>query len=526
MQNKKEKFLDKIVKKDYNNELETVIENKDFDESAKNLLLSIIYKIEAAYKDYQKVKRNVKSKENYIEQFIKIIDKQCKTIRICNINSNNEKLKNKTFFVNKKDKEIISYPIERKLLYCVSKINKNDIIVKPKYNVLSKTLSDLINTGNNIDTVEPLRDFNGYSWTTVKKEIESISHNLIYQNLRMLVGYEVLEKWVANKEFIIDYLEWFKVKLDELYGITNEKQLIELIEKVSVLLEIKYDQEEKEKIIKEKEKIKEELTKIKDKENFIKNITKQKIKLNKEIKVIDETINDKELLQKEYIKRNEKLPLKKKIFSARILSNLMIKEREEKILEIDTLNMLLNPQKFIVYQKELEEKYKYLKLVETKDIDDEIEKILIKIQKVFLKCYKKKVKNSINKTELINIMYEFRYYNLLPYDYYKNINDIEEIEEEKNEIINLILRKARELKIMPIISKKEEINNEVLKHIFSVRAISLEEIYIKIVKEKEQICLNVLDNDSYNEKILLDKLNGINKKDLEIKINKKIKIFE
>ena len=70
---------------------------------------------------------------------------------------------------------------------------------------------------------------------------------------------------------------------------------------------------------------------------------------------------------------------------------------------------------------------------------------------------------------------------------------------------------------MPIISKKEEINNEVLKHIFGVRAISLEEIYIKIVKEKEQICLNVLDNDSYNEKILLDKLNGINKKDLEIK---------
>ena len=29
--------------------------------------------------------------------------------------------------------------------------------------------------------VEPLRDFNGYSWTTIPSEIESIQHNLIYQ---------------------------------------------------------------------------------------------------------------------------------------------------------------------------------------------------------------------------------------------------------------------------------------------------------------------------------------------------------
>ena len=52
MLNKKEKFLDRIVKKDYNNELETILETKKFDENAKNLLLNILYKIEAAYKDY------------------------------------------------------------------------------------------------------------------------------------------------------------------------------------------------------------------------------------------------------------------------------------------------------------------------------------------------------------------------------------------------------------------------------------------------------------------------------------------
>ena len=42
----KENLLDKIVKKDYNNELETILEEKEFEENAKSILLSILYKIE------------------------------------------------------------------------------------------------------------------------------------------------------------------------------------------------------------------------------------------------------------------------------------------------------------------------------------------------------------------------------------------------------------------------------------------------------------------------------------------------
>ena len=94
MLNKKEKFLDRIVKKDYNNELETILETKKFDENAKNLLLNILYKIEAAYKDYEKVKVKSKTKEEYIQNFIKTINENCDFIEICKINSN-DKLKNK-----------------------------------------------------------------------------------------------------------------------------------------------------------------------------------------------------------------------------------------------------------------------------------------------------------------------------------------------------------------------------------------------------------------------------------------------
>ena len=81
MPKKKENLLGKIVQKDYNNELEKVIETKDFDEDVKNLLLSIFYKVEISYKDYKKVKRNVESKQEYIEKLLKIIQENCEIIK-------------------------------------------------------------------------------------------------------------------------------------------------------------------------------------------------------------------------------------------------------------------------------------------------------------------------------------------------------------------------------------------------------------------------------------------------------------
>ena len=45
MQKKNDKFLG-IVKKNYNNQLEAVLEKKYFDEDVKSILLSILYKIE------------------------------------------------------------------------------------------------------------------------------------------------------------------------------------------------------------------------------------------------------------------------------------------------------------------------------------------------------------------------------------------------------------------------------------------------------------------------------------------------
>lgn len=526
MPKKKEKLLNKIVKKDYNNELEMILEKKSFDESAKNLLLSILYKIEASYKDYEKTKRNVMDKEEYVKRFIQIIQENCDSMTICKMNSKEVNiLGDKTFLVDKENKRIICYPIERKLLYCIAKISKKDIIIKQDYPIICETLSNAINIGNNIETVEPLRDFNGYSWTTTCSEIESVSYNLIYQNLRLLLGQEFLEKWIKNKEFIIDYMELLKNKLEEKYGTKNQKDIIKIIEKLSVLLEVNYNSKKKEEFAKEKKEIEKTLKKIDNKEKYIEMITKQKRKLTKEIKIIDATVNDKKLLEAEYIKRNEELPSKKKIFSVRVLSKRMKKERDEKLEELEKLNELLNPKKYISYKKEMEQKYEYLKLIEIDDFEKEINKMLIKLQKVFLKVYQLKIQKTNEKSKIVDCIYEFRYYTVLPYNEKINIGEVKEIQKELQETRRLLLDKAQELKVIIVTSKNKEIDDEILKNIFTIRILTLEDIYIKLIKEKDKVYIQLFDDDIFEEKVELKDFGNINKKDLEIKVNKKIKVF-
>ena len=70
MQTKKENLINKIVKKDFNNELESALEQKAFEENAKSSLLSILYKIQTAYKDIESVKQNIETEEEYIENYI------------------------------------------------------------------------------------------------------------------------------------------------------------------------------------------------------------------------------------------------------------------------------------------------------------------------------------------------------------------------------------------------------------------------------------------------------------------------
>ena len=114
--------------------------------------------------------------------------------------------------------EIIVYPIERKLLYSLAKIHKKDNIVREKEELLNIALTNMLNIGNSINMVEPLRDFNGFSWNIVEKDIENKYYNLVYQDLLVLVDNVMFEKWTNNNNIDLNYLEIFKDILNELYG--------------------------------------------------------------------------------------------------------------------------------------------------------------------------------------------------------------------------------------------------------------------------------------------------------------------
>ena len=70
----KEEFFSKF--KDYNGELEKILEKKDFSKDSKNLLLSMFYKLEISYNDYETVRRKAKTKQEYLENILDNI-KQC-----------------------------------------------------------------------------------------------------------------------------------------------------------------------------------------------------------------------------------------------------------------------------------------------------------------------------------------------------------------------------------------------------------------------------------------------------------------
>lgn len=518
-------FLEKIVQKDYSNQLEKIIETKDFAEDVKNLLLSILYKVDTAYNDYSIVKRNVESKQEYIEKIIEIIKNKCEEIIIVKPGSDEiNMLGERTFLVDAENKKIMCYPIERKLLYCISKIDKNQEIIRNEKFLINKTISNLINIGNNINTVEPLRDFNGWSWLIIKKEIENINYNLIYQNLRILLGEEFLNNWIQNTEYLIDYYSEFQSELETKFGEELKEQIIHLLEKLSILIEIEINKESEEELKELKEEIEKELFKFENKTAFIENITEQKKELNSKILDIEKIISDKELLAKEYQIRNENLPLEKKIFSKKILEKILKEEKEKILEEIEKKNSLLNPVKFVEEKTKLEKKYELIKIVDMENRTKEKNKMLEDFQKVFLKCFFEFIKKAETKEEIIDLLYKFRYYNLLPFNEEIDIYQNEKLQEELKATGEMLLNKAIDFKILSVFSEELQQNTKILKFIFETKIISLEEIYISIIKEKEKYYIELSENNenTYEEKFEIE---SINKDKLKVKLNKRIKIF-
>ena len=144
-------MLEKFIKKDSNEILENVLAQKDVDERTKNLLQGILYKIDVSYKDYQNAKVIQRNKKEYVDEINKNIKRKCNKIVTVSFNEKIEEekikksLEKNKFYID--ENQIITYPIEEKILYAIEKSINNNKIVNSKYEIISEPLSNLIMTG-------------------------------------------------------------------------------------------------------------------------------------------------------------------------------------------------------------------------------------------------------------------------------------------------------------------------------------------------------------------------------------------
>lgn len=484
------------------------------DEQAKNLLQGILYKIENSYNDYKSVKAIDKTEEEYVSNLILNIKKKCHQIKIVRLSQKlddenmQKELKKNKFYIQ--DQNIISYPIEEKILYAIEKKTSNKKILNNKYEEATIAVSDFINEGKNIDRVEVLRDFNGWSWTTIKREIENIEANLIYQVLQILLGKEFLDNWCEDKDGIIDYFEVFSTESSKKYGQEKIEKIKDLLIKIAIANEVKINNEFAEEVFQKIKNLEKEINNYNDTEKYIEDITNQKKQNMKMLKDIEKILGQDARLKSEYKKRNEEATLENKIFNIKVLKQ-ELKEQKQKILnQINEYNYLLNPTN---YFEEKNIRIQKRELLEVSNYNNEQkEQLLIEFIETFLQCLNIQIKSTKGKDEIVKLIYKFRYFMCLPFNEEKDIKDVKQLEKSILKSEKILAKKAVEQNVI------SDIPFQIFKHIFETRIIILENLYYKIIIENEKIYVQIFDENISEEKFEI-------KPTEKVKKNKKMKIF-
>lgn len=522
----KEEFFSKF--KDYNNELEKILEKKDFSKDSKNLLLSMFYKLESSYNDYEIVKRKVKTKQEYLENILNNI-KQCNKIELIKPNTKeffSFKEKNILYDVDLKLKRIKVIDNELYLLSAILELNDFKIYLGEEYNLIRNSFPYLLNTANDIANTEVLRDFNAFSWNTNTNEISNIDINLIYENIRIALSIDII-KILENTNEIVDLIEVIKENLESEYDKKTSEEFLKLLKKISIVIYTRKSPIEKKRLLEEKELIEEELSQIKDKKAYISNIIDEKLKLTHKVKDIDLILKDKDLLIKEYEERNKKLSTYNKIFSVSHLAEKLQKEREKILNKIDENSKKLEPNQYLKDREKMQQDFDLLKdlKLDKEEYEKDIYKYIDKLQILFLKdILPKKIEKTNTKEELINLMYQMRYYNLIPYNKKMEIRNVNKFKELIDIAFSLLISKMYKLKMINTISTNEKADVLIVKNIFDLRMITLEETYVELLKKENNFYqLNIYDEkDTLEESIELQL--EFNKKD-RMKLKRKVKLF-
>ena len=296
-------------------------------------------------------------------------------------------------------------------------------------------------------------------------------------------------------------------------------EFLDLIYKISIQIYSKKNEIENTRLNDEFKYVELEYNKIKNKRAFTSSITgKKKMLLNK-IREIDSKLQNEDTLKKEFDSRNEKLPKYSKLIDLEHLKRVLTKERNKALKDIEECNKLMEPKNYVEEKQRLEKEYKILEYLKKEDISKEI----LKIQKIFIQCFKKKIEASKGKKEIMENIYLARYYLFIPYDEDNYIKDITNLKKDISELINVIIEKCKLEKILnKNILKNPKLEEKIIQELLKTRIIDLEQVQFEIIQEKSKIIIKLYEND--NE--YLEKAIEIKKEDDDqIKQMKKNKLF-
>lgn len=494
----------KLLQRDYSEELEEICESKRFEREAQNLLLSMLYKVDGAYNDYKTVKREVPSKEEFLEIIIDIVKKYCKEIEIAKPNSELEKelTKSRCKIVEEepdnkynKEQKVIFFPNEKVVLYSIIKAGLDNI--NANLDLKDKAMLGAIQIGRCISSSEVIRDFNGFSWSQIIAEIESLECNAVYTDLIYLLG----EKYVNNLK---------SSNIEKLHNVVTA-DVLDKMQKLATKFYLDYD-ENQAKITKENlSKYKEKLEEMEKGQEYIENISKTKKELLSKIKEMDEQLNNPKELRDAYIKHNKDLPNEKKIFSVSHYEEMIQKQRQDILDEIEEYNKLQNPIEFVKIKQEIIDKINYFEEINNIKIED--------LQKTFFEEFSKMLNDINEKDRLIDYIYKIRYLKYLPVSKNKLMKDIVDFKDlEKNTI-----KKCIEKNIITPISNNSETDYLLLKSIFETKNISIESLSIKLNVQDGKLISEIYDGDILDSKNEVKLPKGSN---IHLRKTKKVKIFD
>ena len=506
--------------KDYNYILDKILEEKNFSEDATNLLLNMIYKIEVSYKDYAQIKGVFEKQNDFIDGVIKIISDNCNQLLLVDPKQEEiqmMKKQNVLALTDEKNKKMYVYPTELAVLYGLIDIKPKYFYVPKKYYFMKNELQNVLVQGTVLNYTEVIRNFNGWSWNI--DEDANIDHvsNMVYQAIRMLIDEDFWKMWEQDTSPRKDYIQELRNELTEYYGKENSTNFYIAMARLVLAKNLS----------KNVDNLKADLARsmsayenMKDKTEYIYRVSEERKRLLAEIERKDFLLNDDKALIAEFNKRNSELPDEKKILNVSVFAEIVQTERKECVKKMNGLNDLVKPTNYTKMKNELYEKIQIMSIVNDKK---SLRDYAILFVREVIKCFAENIEKINSKEEIIDIIYQMRYFKKIRVTKDEKVEDIDVLHDEVSRILKYVITKGCKERVFNIFCKDIEYNFRIIETALNTAIANYEYADISVEVKDGKLEIVVYDNEVVDKKDEIDF--PLTKKDLDVKQKKRIPMY-